>query len=278
MTAKSAHRACTAACAPACIAGDDPTHGSAARIPGLHRGTTVTHSFRAAVAALRLDPGQLPIRDRAVLRILNHARLANAEQLGVLVYRNHHYAQIRLRRLWDLGYLERSGLPPPGARTAAAQSTERFPVLGRFPCGSDLRSLATLPTMTSMFCGSTTMGSPTTKGSWTECCWRGLMPSAITASPESRSRNSAGTRTRPTVGWRTSGRRSTLATPWAAGPDRLETTSITIPCDTRTLQAGKPRTSPSSRPATLGQVRRTAAQLPRLTISTSTRGKGGTRS
>ena len=93
--------------------GDDPMHGSAARIPGLRRGTTLTHSFRASVAALRLDPGQLPIRDRAVLRILNRARLANAEQLGVLVYRNRHYAQIRLRRLWDLGYLERSGLPPP---------------------------------------------------------------------------------------------------------------------------------------------------------------------
>ncbi len=73
----------------------------------------MTLSFRAAVAALRLDPGQLPVRDRAVLRILNRARLANAEQLGILVYRNRHYAQIRLRRLWDLGYLERSGLPPP---------------------------------------------------------------------------------------------------------------------------------------------------------------------
>lgn len=93
--------------------GDDPTHGFPARIAGLRRGTTLTHSFRAAVATLRLDPGQLPIRDRAVLRILNRARLANAEQLGILVYRNRHYAQIRLRRLWDLGYVERSGLPPP---------------------------------------------------------------------------------------------------------------------------------------------------------------------
>jgi hypothetical protein len=93
--------------------GDDPTHGFPARIAGLGRGTTLTHSFRAAAATLRLDPGQLPIRDRAVLRILNRARLANAEQLGILVYRNRHYAQIRLRRLWDLGYLERSGLPPP---------------------------------------------------------------------------------------------------------------------------------------------------------------------
>ena len=51
--------------------GDDPMHGSAARIAGLRRGTTLTHSFRAAVAALRLDPGQLPIRDRAALRILS---------------------------------------------------------------------------------------------------------------------------------------------------------------------------------------------------------------
>ena len=75
--------------------GDDPMHGSAARIAGLGRGTTLTYSFRAAVAALRLDPGQLPIRDRAVLRILNRARLANAEQLGILVYRNRHYAQVR---------------------------------------------------------------------------------------------------------------------------------------------------------------------------------------
>ena len=73
----------------------------------------MTPGFRAAVAALRLDPGQLPIRDRAVLRIVNRARLANAEQLAMLAYHNRHYAQIRLRRLWDLGYLERSGLPPP---------------------------------------------------------------------------------------------------------------------------------------------------------------------
>ena len=93
--------------------GDDPMHRFPARIAGLGRGTTLTHSFRAAVAALRLDPGQLPIRARATLRILNRARPANAEQLGVLVYCNRHYAQIRLRRLWERGYLERSGLPPP---------------------------------------------------------------------------------------------------------------------------------------------------------------------
>ncbi len=73
----------------------------------------MTPGFRAAVAALRLDPGLLPVRDRGVLRILNRARLANAEQLDALVYHSRRYTQIRLRRLWDLGYLERSGLPPP---------------------------------------------------------------------------------------------------------------------------------------------------------------------
>jgi Replication-relaxation len=79
----------------------------------------VTHGFRAAVAALRLDPGQLPIRDRAVLRILNRTRVATAPQLDALVYRSRRYAQIRLRRLWDLGYLERTGLPPPTGRGGA---------------------------------------------------------------------------------------------------------------------------------------------------------------
>jgi hypothetical protein len=75
--------------------GDDPTHGSAARFPGLRRGTTLTHSFRAAAARApaRSRPASHP--RQGVLRILNRARLANAEQLGVLVYRNRHYAQIR---------------------------------------------------------------------------------------------------------------------------------------------------------------------------------------
>ena len=107
--------------------GDDQMHGSAARIAGLGRGTTLTYSFRAAAAALRLDPGHLPIRDRAVLRILNRARLANAEQLGVLVYRNRHYAQIRLRRLWDLGYLERTGPPPPSGISGSHCDRRRRP-------------------------------------------------------------------------------------------------------------------------------------------------------
>ena len=78
--------------------GDDPTHGFPARFPTLRRGTTLTHSFRAAVTALRLDPGQLSIRDRVVLRILNRARLVNAQQLGALVYHRRRHTQARLRR------------------------------------------------------------------------------------------------------------------------------------------------------------------------------------
>ena len=79
----------------------------------------MTYRFRAACATLRLDPGHLPIRDRAVLRILNRCRAATALQLAVLAYRNRHYAQIRLRRLWDLGYLERAVLPPTRSRGGA---------------------------------------------------------------------------------------------------------------------------------------------------------------
>ncbi len=66
----------------------------------------MTYQFHAACSALRLDPGHLPIRDRAVLRILNRCHGATAAQLAVLAYRNRHYAQIRLRRLWDAGFLE----------------------------------------------------------------------------------------------------------------------------------------------------------------------------
>jgi Replication-relaxation len=74
----------------------------------------MTYRFRAACATLRLDPGHLPIRDRAVLRILNRARVATAAQLAVLAYRSRYTAQVRLRRLWDAGYLERIALPRAG--------------------------------------------------------------------------------------------------------------------------------------------------------------------
>ena len=74
----------------------------------------MTYRFRAACTAITRDPGHLPLRDRAVLRILNRAQAATTAQLTILAYRNRRLAQARLRRLWEWGYLERATLPPAG--------------------------------------------------------------------------------------------------------------------------------------------------------------------
>ncbi len=79
----------------------------------------MTYRFRAACPAIARDPGHLPVRDRAVLRILNRAQAATTAQLTVLAYRNRRLAQARLRRLWEWGYLERATLPPAGPRGGA---------------------------------------------------------------------------------------------------------------------------------------------------------------
>ena len=79
----------------------------------------MTYRFRAARTALARDPGHLPMRDRAVLRILNRTGAATVAQLTVLAYRNRRLAQARLRRLWEWGYLERTTLPPAGPRGGA---------------------------------------------------------------------------------------------------------------------------------------------------------------
>lgn len=79
----------------------------------------MTYRFRAARTAVARDPGHLPIRDRAALRILNRTGAATAAQLTILVYRNRRLAQARLRRLWEWGYLERTTLPPAGTRGGA---------------------------------------------------------------------------------------------------------------------------------------------------------------
>jgi hypothetical protein len=79
----------------------------------------MTYRFRAARTALARDPGHLPMRDRAVLRILNRTGAATVAQLTILAYRNRRIAQARLRRLWEWGYLERTTLPPTGTRGGA---------------------------------------------------------------------------------------------------------------------------------------------------------------
>lgn len=75
----------------------------------------MTYRFHAACSTLRRDPGHLPARDRAILRILNRSQAATAAQLATVAYHDRHIAQVRLRRLWDLGYLERILLPPARA-------------------------------------------------------------------------------------------------------------------------------------------------------------------
>jgi hypothetical protein len=79
----------------------------------------MTCRFRSACTTLRRDPGHLRARDRAVLRILNRAEAATAAQLAVLAYHNRRLAQARLRQLWQMGYLERTTLPPAGPRGGA---------------------------------------------------------------------------------------------------------------------------------------------------------------
>jgi hypothetical protein len=67
-------------------------------------------SGRALMSSL--DVGLLPIRDRACLRLLYRAGVATAAQLCVLVYPSRRTALRRLRRLWQLGLLERAPLAP----------------------------------------------------------------------------------------------------------------------------------------------------------------------
>ena len=94
-------------------------------------GTSVTYRFRAARTALARDPGHLPLRDRAVLRILNRCGTATVAQLTDLAYRNRRLAQARLRRLWEWGYLERTTLPPTGIRGGAPLAYRLAPAATR---------------------------------------------------------------------------------------------------------------------------------------------------
>jgi hypothetical protein len=59
-----------------------------------------------------LDIGLLSVRDRACLRLLYRAGVATADQLAALVFPSRRTALRRLRRLWQLGLLERAPLAP----------------------------------------------------------------------------------------------------------------------------------------------------------------------
>ena len=59
-----------------------------------------------------LDVGLLSVRDRACLRLLYRAGVATAEQLTTFILPSRRTALRRLRRLWQLGLLERAPIAP----------------------------------------------------------------------------------------------------------------------------------------------------------------------
>ena len=59
-----------------------------------------------------VDVGMLSVRDRACLRLLYRAGVATADQLDTLIFPSRRTALRRLRRLWQLGLLERAPLAP----------------------------------------------------------------------------------------------------------------------------------------------------------------------
>lgn len=65
---------------------------------------------RAEIA--RLDIGLLNVADRACLRLLYRCEIATGLQLTTLIYPSRRTALRHLRRLWQLGLVERTPLPP----------------------------------------------------------------------------------------------------------------------------------------------------------------------
>jgi hypothetical protein len=94
-----------------------------------------------------VDPGLLPYRARACLRILYRADVATSAQLTTLVYRRRQTAQERLSALYRLGYLDRAVLPPsarggaPLAFRVSAKARRRlgYRSLTRFRAGTQVR-------------------------------------------------------------------------------------------------------------------------------------------
>ena len=70
----------------------------------------LNHRFVTATSVLTLDPAGLPLRDRAVLRILHRAEAATAAQLTVLAYGHRRIANRRLLHMWRAGIVERTAV------------------------------------------------------------------------------------------------------------------------------------------------------------------------
>ncbi len=97
--------------------------------------------FRAAperAQIARLDIGLLNVADRACLRLLYRCEIATGMQLTTLIYPSRRTALRHLRRLWQLGLVERTplrpiaaGYPSPTASPAAAYSAWGMPTDAR---------------------------------------------------------------------------------------------------------------------------------------------------
>jgi hypothetical protein len=85
---------------------------SVRRFRGTTHMSTLFHSSPERARIGRLDLGLLDIRDRACLRLLRRIEVATPDQLAILIYPSRRTAFRHLRRLWQLGVLERAPLPP----------------------------------------------------------------------------------------------------------------------------------------------------------------------
>lgn len=75
----------------------------------------MTSVFRPSSERARLgglDIGLLDVRDRACLRLLNRVEVATPSQLAVMIYPSRRTSFRHLRRLWQLGLVERAPILP----------------------------------------------------------------------------------------------------------------------------------------------------------------------
>jgi hypothetical protein len=132
----------------------------------------VIGTFASAPALDRrviVDPGLLPYRDRACLRILYRVDVATTAQLRTLVFRRRQTAQERLSALYRVGYLDRAVLPPstrggaPLAFRVSAKARRRLGYLSltRFRAGTQLRhSLNVVETVCALVRATSPSGEP----------------------------------------------------------------------------------------------------------------------
>ncbi len=74
--------------------------------------STLFHAAPERARAARLDIGLLNFADRACLRMLHRCEVSTCVQLATLIYPSRRTALRHLRRLWQLGLVERTPLPP----------------------------------------------------------------------------------------------------------------------------------------------------------------------